>query len=101
MELFHWKCFRKDVCGICQDSDWGMCWISKELQFDLWHGYEIFLLVRLSRLALGLIQLLIQLVPVLFHHLSLDAAVKKAWGCTSFFSNICNHMHKEKSVFSK
>jgi len=54
MVLFHCKCFRKDVCGICQDIDWGMDWISKELQFDSWHGYEIFLLARVSRLALGL-----------------------------------------------
>jgi hypothetical protein len=99
MVLFHCKCFRKDVCGILQDSDWSMGWISKELQFDSWHGYEIFLVARVSRLALGLTQLLIQLVPVLSHHLSL--AVKRAWGCTSHFSNICRHMHKEKYNFSK
>jgi hypothetical protein len=43
-----------------------MGWISKELRFGSWHGYEIFLLARVSRLALGLTQLLIQLVPVLF-----------------------------------
>jgi len=54
-----------------------------------------------SRLALGLIQLLIQLVPVLFHHLFLGAAVKKAWGCTSHFSNICHHVDKEKYNFSE
>jgi len=75
MVLFHCKCSRKDVCGICQDSDLGMVWISKELQFDSWHGYEIFLLAIVSRLAMGLIQLLIQWYQCFFIT-SLGAAVK-------------------------
>jgi hypothetical protein len=64
--LFHSKCFRKDVCGICQDSGWGMGWKRKEMRFDSWHGYEILLLARVSILALGITQDLIQLALVLF-----------------------------------
>jgi len=96
MVLSHCKCFRRDVCGICQDSDWSMGWISKELQFGSWHGYEIFLLARVSRLALGLTQLLIQLVPVLFFSTSLSVLQLRRHGAVPpFFKYLSSYTQGE------